>query len=119
VNQHDHLQPRSSAVDAEYTGAVKAQSTTKTGDPIEIWVDNNGAQVDKLTRTTRATLEAVTGALVIWISVILAFESPDASRIVDMMRDLRAVESRRHVRMETPFFSGPRTDLHLLVSCLP
>ena len=50
---------------------------------------------------------------------ILAFESPDASRIVDMMRDLRAVEARRHVRMETPFFSGPRTDLHLLVSGLP
>jgi hypothetical protein len=50
---------------------------------------------------------------------ILAFESPDASRIVDLMRDLRAVEARRHVRVETPFFSGPRTDLHLLVSGLP
>jgi hypothetical protein len=54
---------------AEHTGAVKAQSTAKTGDPIEIWVDNTGAQVPAPTPTTRAAVEAVTGALVIWISV--------------------------------------------------
>jgi beta-lactamase regulating signal transducer with metallopeptidase domain len=54
---------------AEHTGAVKAPSTTKTGDTIEIWVDNNGAQVPAPTPTTRAAVEAVTGALVIWISV--------------------------------------------------
>ena len=30
---------------AEHTGAVKAQSTTKTGDLIELWVDNTGAQI--------------------------------------------------------------------------
>ena len=60
---------RWTAAGAEHTGAVKAQSTTKTGDPIEIWVDNNGAQVPAPTPTTRAAVEAVTGALVIWISV--------------------------------------------------
>ena len=54
---------------AEHTGAVKAQSTAKTGDRIEIWVDNNGAQVPAPTPTSRAAVEAVTGALVIWISV--------------------------------------------------
>jgi hypothetical protein len=54
---------------AEHTGAVKAQSTAKTGDTVEIWVDNNGAQVPAPTSTTRAAVEAATGALVIWISV--------------------------------------------------
>ncbi|MDT2009682.1 chlorite dismutase family protein [Rhodococcus opacus] len=50
---------------------------------------------------------------------ILAFEAPEPSRIVDMMRELRATDARRHVRLETPFFSGPRTDLHALVARLP
>jgi hypothetical protein len=60
---------RWSAAGAEHTGAVKAPSTTKTGDLIEIWADNNGAQVPAPTPTTRAAWEAVTGTLVIWISV--------------------------------------------------
>jgi hypothetical protein len=63
---------RWTAAGAEHTGAVKAPSTTKPGDPIEIWVDNNGAQVDKPTPTTRAAAEAVMGALVIWICVAAA-----------------------------------------------
>jgi hypothetical protein len=54
---------------AEHTGAVEAQSTTKTGDNVEIWVDHNGAKVPEPTPTTRAAVEAATGALVIWISV--------------------------------------------------
>jgi hypothetical protein len=54
---------------AEHTGAVKAQSTTKTGDTVEIWVDDNGAQAPAPTPTTRAAVEAATGALGIWISV--------------------------------------------------
>ena len=60
---------RWSAAGAEHTGAVTAQWTTKTGDPIEIWVDNTGAQVPAPTPTTFAAVEAVTGALVIWICV--------------------------------------------------
>jgi hypothetical protein len=63
---------RWSAAGAEHTGAVMAQFTTKTGDPIEIWVDKNGAQVPAPTPTTLAAVEAVTGALVIWISVAAA-----------------------------------------------
>jgi hypothetical protein len=66
------VQARWSAAGAEHTGAVKTQSTTKTGDPIEIWVDNNGAQVPAPTRTTRAAVEAVTGVLMIWVSVAAA-----------------------------------------------
>jgi hypothetical protein len=54
---------------AEHTGTVKAQSTTKTGDTIEIWVDNTGAQVPAPTPTTRAAAEAAVGALVMWICV--------------------------------------------------
>ncbi|GAB3164762.1 chlorite dismutase family protein [Myceligenerans halotolerans] len=42
---------------------------------------------------------------------ILAFEADELHRIVDLMRDLRATEARRHVREETPFFTGPRTTL--------
>ena len=45
-------------------GAIDSQA----GDTIEIWVDNNGAQVPAPTPTTRAAVEAVTVALVIWIS---------------------------------------------------
>jgi hypothetical protein len=63
---------RWTAAGTEHTGAVKAQSTTKSGDPIEIWVDNEGAQVPAPSPTTRAAVEAVTGALVIWISVAAA-----------------------------------------------
>ena len=42
---------------------------------------------------------------------ILAFESDDLYRIVDLMRELRVSETRRHVREEVPFFTGRRTDL--------
>ena len=60
---------RWTAAGAEHTGAVKTQSTTKTGDTIEIWVDNTGAQVPAPTPTTRAAAEAAMGALVMWICV--------------------------------------------------
>ncbi|SDS25474.1 hydrogen peroxide-dependent heme synthase [Paraoerskovia marina] len=42
---------------------------------------------------------------------ILAFEADELHRIVDLMRDLRATEARRHVREEVPFYTGPRTTL--------
>ena len=42
---------------------------------------------------------------------LLAFEADELHRIVDVMRDLRATEARRHVREETPFFTGPRLTL--------
>jgi beta-lactamase regulating signal transducer with metallopeptidase domain len=54
---------------AEHTDTVETQSTTKTGDTIEIWVDNTGAQVPAPTPTSRAAAEAALGALVIWICV--------------------------------------------------
>ncbi|EGD53954.1 hydrogen peroxide-dependent heme synthase [Gordonia neofelifaecis] len=50
---------------------------------------------------------------------ILAFEAPELHRIVDLMRDLRATEARRHVRVEIPFFTGPRVDPAKLAHSLP
>ncbi len=50
---------------------------------------------------------------------ILAFEADELHRIVDLMRDLRATEARRHVREELPFYTGPRVALTDLVAGLP
>ena len=45
--------------------------------------------------------------------------APELHRIVDLMRDLRATEARRHVREEIPFFTGPRVGVEELVARLP
>ncbi|MGI4895229.1 MAG: hydrogen peroxide-dependent heme synthase [Janthinobacterium lividum] len=50
---------------------------------------------------------------------ILAFEADELYRIVDLMRDLRATDARRHVREEVPFFTGPRVELAELINVLP
>jgi chlorite dismutase len=50
---------------------------------------------------------------------ILAFEADELHRILDLMRDLRATEARRHVREEVPFYTGPRVRLADLVQRLP
>ena len=50
---------------------------------------------------------------------ILAFEAPELHRIVDLMRDLRATDARRHTREETPFFTGPRVGVEELIAKLP
>ena len=50
---------------------------------------------------------------------ILAFEADELDRIVDLMRDLRATEARRHVREEVPFYTGPRVQVGDLVATLP
>ena len=39
---------------------------------------------------------------------LLALESNELHEIVDMMRDLRYTEARRHVREEVPFFTGQK-----------
>ena len=50
---------------------------------------------------------------------LLAFEAPELHRIVDLTRELRATDARRHTREETPFFTGPRVPVEQLVSSLP
>jgi peroxiredoxin len=49
---------------------------------------------------------------------LLAFEANDLYRIVDLMRDLRASETRRHVREEVPFFTGRRKPISELLAGL-
>lgn len=41
---------------------------------------------------------------------LLGLESNDLLDLVDMMRDLRYTEARRHVREEVPFYTGRRLD---------
>ncbi len=50
---------------------------------------------------------------------ILAFEADELYRIVDLMRHLRASETRRHVREEVPFYTGRRLPVAELVAALP
>jgi len=50
---------------------------------------------------------------------LLAFEAPSLDRIVDLMRDMRATEARRHVREEIPFFTGPRVTPDKLAETMP
>lgn len=50
---------------------------------------------------------------------MLAFEADELYRIVDLMRHLRGSETRRHVRLETPFYTGTRTPPTELITNLP
>ncbi len=50
---------------------------------------------------------------------ILAFEADELHRIVDLMRHLRGSTARRHVREETPFYTGTRLAPAELVANLP
>ncbi len=49
---------------------------------------------------------------------LLAFEADELYRIVDLMRDLRASETRLHVREEVPFFTGRRKPVTELLNGL-
>jgi hydrogen peroxide-dependent heme synthase len=49
---------------------------------------------------------------------ILAFEADELHRIVDLMRELRGAEARRHTRVEIPFYTGRRKPLPELVAAL-
>ena len=50
---------------------------------------------------------------------LLAFESDDLPRIVDLMRHLRGSAARRHVREEVPFYTGRRRPIADIVAALP
>jgi len=50
---------------------------------------------------------------------LLAFESDELHRIVDLMRHLRASGARRHVREEVPFYTGRRRTVAELLDDLP
>ena len=50
---------------------------------------------------------------------ILAFEGPDLGRFVELLWKLRYTYARKHVREETPFFTGPRVGVAELVARFP
>ena len=50
---------------------------------------------------------------------LLACEAPALDRIVDLMREMRSTEARRHVREEIPFFTGPRVTAEKLATTMP
>jgi chlorite dismutase len=49
---------------------------------------------------------------------VLALESPELHEIVDMMRQLRSSQARRHVREEIPFYTGRLIDAATAVDIL-
>jgi hydrogen peroxide-dependent heme synthase len=50
---------------------------------------------------------------------LLAFEADELHRIVDLMRHLRGSETRRHVRIEVPFYTGRRRTPAEIIEALP
>ncbi len=50
---------------------------------------------------------------------MLSFEAKQMHRIVDLMRELRAAEARRHVREEIPFYSGIRRPIGEILASMP
>jgi peroxiredoxin len=50
---------------------------------------------------------------------MLAFEADELHRIVDLMRELRATEARRHVREEIPFYTGKAHSVSELTTLWP
>lgn len=49
---------------------------------------------------------------------ILALEDEELVTLVDLMRDLRATEARRHVREEVPFYTGRRIEAEQIAEVL-
>ena len=50
---------------------------------------------------------------------LLAFEADELHRILDLMRHLRGSETRRHVRVEVPFYTGRRRSVAEITAALP
>lgn len=50
---------------------------------------------------------------------LLAFEADELTRIVDLMRELRAAKARQHMREELPFITGIRKPFKQILSELP
>lgn len=49
---------------------------------------------------------------------LLALEAPELVELVDLMRDLRQTEARRHVREEIPFYTGRRIGIDEIAEVL-
>jgi hypothetical protein len=69
------VQARWTFAGVEHMGAVATSSTVKIGDSVDMWVSEDGSQVPAPTPTTRAAVEAITVALVIWTTFAAAAAS--------------------------------------------
>lgn len=82
------------AAGAEHIGEVKARKAMKPGDSVEVWVDQDGAQVDAPVGS--AAEAAVAAALAIWWSVAIA--------AAGLVAGTRALLNRaRHARWQHDF----------------
>jgi hypothetical protein len=57
---------------SEHTGTFILPEDIKTGDPLRIWVDENGNRVDAPTPTSQAGVDAVGVAYTAWLTMALA-----------------------------------------------
>lgn len=55
-----------------HTGVIGWEYSVKAGEPLQIWVDPEGNQVDQPTSVERATFDALWAALVGWLIVVAA-----------------------------------------------
>ena len=69
---------------------------------------DHGIRGSKFTSVLANTVAAFAVSDYEWM---LSFEDDELLNIVDMMRDLRYTEARRHVRHETPFYTGRRVEV--------
>jgi len=76
LSVHDNMTTRVKArwqVDGtEHTGSVAPDHAVKTGDPLIIWVDRNGDDVDAPTPTSQAGVDAVGVAYAVWQTAAIA-----------------------------------------------
>jgi hypothetical protein len=57
---------------ANHTGVLSSDDDVKAGDPMQIWVDGGGNRVGQPSPISRAGTDAVSVAMVTWLSVVLA-----------------------------------------------
>jgi len=55
----------------ERVGSVNSDDEIKPGDPLDVWVDDEGNQVAAPTPTSRAGFDAVSAGVAMWVSAVL------------------------------------------------
>lgn len=66
------VEARWSAAGVDHSGTVPAPSTAKTGDSIDIWVDQSGEHVGAPPSGSRAAVDGATTAVAIWLGISAA-----------------------------------------------
>jgi hypothetical protein len=82
---------------ADHTGILASQYVVKSGEPQQIWVDDDGNRVDKPTPIARAAMDAVSVAVVGWLVVALAVAEVMAAMCA-YLKHMRAAQWEREIR---------------------